>query len=70
MKRAFDRRSWKGLCQGGLFILDNLDDFVKTLKMQLFVIPAKAGIQQFQKVKNTLDSGFHRSDDFFRDHQL
>jgi hypothetical protein len=37
--------------------------------MQLFVIPAKAGIQQFQKVKNTLDSGFHRRDDFLRDHQ-
>jgi hypothetical protein len=33
------------------------------------VIPAKAGIQLFQILKNSLDSGFHRSDDFLRDHQ-
>jgi hypothetical protein len=37
--------------------------------MQLFVIPAKAGIQFFQGV---LDPGFRRGDDpkdFLRDHQ-
>jgi cytosine/adenosine deaminase-related metal-dependent hydrolase len=33
------------------------------------VIPAKAGIQIFQIAINSLDSGFHRSDDFLRDHQ-
>jgi hypothetical protein len=33
------------------------------------VIPAKAGIQLFQILKNSLDSGFHRSDDFLREHQ-
>ncbi len=32
------------------------------------VIPAKAGIQFFQIITNFLDSGFHRSDDFLRDH--
>jgi hypothetical protein len=31
--------------------------------MWFYVIPAKAGIQFFQIVKNYLDSGFHRSDD-------
>ena len=34
------------------------------------VIPAKAGIQFFQIITNFLDSGFHRSDDFLRDHQI
>jgi len=46
------------------------DDFVKSLKLPIFVIPAKAGIQLFQVVTNSLDSGFHRSDDFLRDHQI
>ena len=45
-----------------------IDEFVKTLKRQLFVIPAKAGIQLLQNLIDTLDSGFHRSDDFLRDH--
>jgi len=34
----------------------------------MIVIPAKAGIQFFQVVRNSLDSGFHRSDDFLRDY--
>jgi len=29
----------------------------------------EAGIQLFQILKNSLDSGFHRCDDFLRDHQ-
>jgi hypothetical protein len=33
------------------------------------VIPAKAGIQLFQFVMDSLDSGFHRSDDQLRVHQ-
>jgi hypothetical protein len=45
------------------------DDLVKSLKRRISVIPAKAGIQLFQILKNSLDSGFHRSDDFLRDHQ-
>jgi hypothetical protein len=48
----------------------NFDDLVKSLKRGISVIPAKAGIQLFQILKNSLDSGFHRSDDFLRDHQL
>jgi hypothetical protein len=47
----------------------NIDGFVKSLKIPFPVIPAKAGIQSFQMVINSLDSGFHRSDDFLRDHQ-
>jgi hypothetical protein len=41
---------------------------VKSLKMLFSVIPAKAGIQSFQIVINSLDSGFHRSDAFLRVH--
>jgi hypothetical protein len=48
----------------------NIDDLVKSLKLPIFVIPAKAGIQYFQRLINTLDSGFHRSDDFLRKHQI
>ena len=45
------------------------DEFVKSPKMPFSVIPAKAGIRSFQVVTDHLDSGFHRSDDFLRDHQ-
>ena len=45
------------------------DEIVKSLKFRFSVIPAKAGIQFFQIVINSLDSGFRRSDDFLRDHQ-
>jgi hypothetical protein len=38
--------------------------------MRFSVIPAKAGIQYYQRLINTLDSGFHRSDDFLRNHQF
>jgi len=48
----------------------NLDGVVKSLKMRFSVIPAKAGIQFFQILLNSLDSGFHRSDDFLRDYQF
>jgi hypothetical protein len=34
-----------------------------------FVIPAKAGIQCFQRLMADLDPGFRRGDDFLRDHQ-
>jgi hypothetical protein len=44
------------------------DDFKKVEK-QFFVIPAKAGIQLYQIVPACLDSGFHRSEDFLRDHR-
>jgi hypothetical protein len=48
----------------------NIDDLVKSLKLPLFVIPAKTGSQYFQLLINTLDSGFHRSDDFLRSHRI
>ena len=52
----------------GFFI--NFDEFVKNPIYHLTVIPAKAGIQSFQVVADHLDSGFHRSDDFLRNHQF
>ena len=45
------------------------DKLVKSQKVVFPVIPAKAGIQFFPPVISSLDSGFHRSDDFLRDHQ-
>jgi len=51
------------------FWVHNTDDFVKSRKTPLFVIPAEAGIQSFQMGTGGLDSGFHRSDDFLRVHQ-
>jgi hypothetical protein len=52
-----------------IFIFQNakFDDLVKSLKLpSIFVIPAKAGIQFFQVVANSLGSGFHRRDDLLR----
>jgi hypothetical protein len=49
---------------------NSLDEFVRSLKMRFSVIPAKAEIKFFQIVMNSLDSGFHRSDDFLVDHQF
>ena len=40
--------------------VNNIDGLVKSLKMPFFVIPAKAGIQSFQRL---LDPGFRRGDD-------
>jgi len=53
-----------------IFFPANFDELVKSLKRRISVIPAKAGIQLFQILKNSLDSGFHRSDDFLRFHQF
>ena len=52
------------------FTFFNFDDLVKSLKIPFPVIPAKAGIQFFQIVINSLDSGFHRSDNFLRIHHF
>jgi hypothetical protein len=46
------------------------DGLVKSHKIPFSVIPSKAGIQSFQAVVEHLDSGFHRSDDFLRIHQI
>jgi hypothetical protein len=53
---------------GPFFLTAFFDDLVKSLKISFFVIPAEAGIQYFQALINTLDSGFHRRDDFLRNH--
>jgi HEPN domain-containing protein len=42
----------------------NLDELVKSQKCPRIVIPVKTGIQRFQRVTKTLDTGFHRCDDF------
>ena len=47
----------------------NLDKLVKSQKTSFFVIPAKAGIQCFQKLMTDLDPGLRRGDDFLRVHQ-
>jgi hypothetical protein len=52
------------------FLRGNFGDLAKSPKGRISVIPAKAGIQLFQTLKNYLDSGFHRSDDLFREHQF
>jgi hypothetical protein len=44
------------------------DGFFKSLNLRVPVIPAKAGIQHFYGLINSLDSGFHRSDDFLQIH--
>ena len=50
--------------------MTNFDELAKSPKIPFSVIPAKAGIQSFQAVADHLDSGFHRSDDFLRVHQV
>ncbi len=50
--------------------MEIIDKLVKSQKAYFFVIPAKAGIQLYQLVATTMDSGFHRSDDFLRDSQF
>ena len=49
------------------FIFDGL---VKSRKIPFFVIPAKAGIQCFQKLMTDLGPGFRRGDDFLRMHHI
>jgi len=44
----------------------NYGKLAKNLKRSFSVIPAKAGIQSFPVGLDSLDSGFHRSDDFLR----
>jgi len=46
-----------------------IDDFVKSRKCPRIVIPVKTGSQRFQRVTKTLDTGFHRCDDFLRERQ-
>ena len=51
------------------FFISNIDGFVKCTHLLSFVIPAKAGIQCFQKLMTALDPGFRRGDDFLRHYQ-
>jgi hypothetical protein len=46
-----------------------MNNIVKSQKGGFPAIPAEAGIQFFSPVISSLDSGFHRSDDFLRNHQ-
>ena len=46
------------------------DGLVKSQKMHFFVILAKAEVLYSQIVTTSMGSGFHRSDDFLRDHQI
>ena len=48
---------------------NSFDSLVKSLDMLPDLIPAEVGIQYFQRLINTLDSGLHRSDGFLRNPQ-
>jgi len=43
------------------------NELVRSRETAFLVIPAEAGIQDFQIVTNSLDPGFHRGDDFLRE---
>ncbi len=47
----------------------NINEITESLKFLFSVIPAEAGIQLLLRVRSSLDSGFHRSDDFLRVYQ-
>jgi len=47
-----------------------IDELAKSRKSLFSVIPAKAGIQCFKSLMNSLDPGFHRGDDFLRECHL
>ena len=64
--RSLPRRTTEGAEKRGK---KKIDELVKSPKVGFSVIPAKAGIQFFPPVMSSLDSGFHRSDDFLRNHQ-
>jgi hypothetical protein len=60
----------------GAIVDMKLDALVKSQKCPRIVIPVKTGkrslmftIQRFQRVTKTLDTGFHRCDDFLREHE-
>jgi hypothetical protein len=46
-----------------------VDEFVKSQKSLISVIPAQAGIQEFQIVTKPLDTRFRGYDDFLREYQ-
>ena len=52
-----------------IFQYSKTDGLDKKHNRRFFVIPAKAGIQEFQKVTNRLDTRFRGYDDFLRVHQ-
>jgi len=49
--------------------VSNIDDLVKSPEFSFSVIPAKTGIQPFQRVLRILDSRLRGNDDFLRSHQ-
>jgi len=54
----------------GISAKDTFDEPVKSRKTANDVMLAKAGIQEYPVVTNTLDPGFRRGDDFLRGHHL
>jgi hypothetical protein len=46
-----------------------VDEFVKSQKIALSVIPVKGGIHNIRPLTKALDSGLLRSDNLLRDHQ-
>jgi hypothetical protein len=58
----------EGLIEGGQPLFASITDgvLIKSRESTANVIPAKAGIQNFQVITKALDPGFRRGDDFFR----
>ena len=52
------------------YLIVTFDDLVKSRKCPRIVIPVKTGIQRFRCFTKTLDTGFHRCDDFLRERHL
>jgi hypothetical protein len=50
------------------FLMSITGAFVKSQKMPISVIPAKAGIQFFRRLTKNLDPVFQRGDNFLRVH--
>ena len=65
MKSRFFRHTSE---HSSIFPLILIDEVVKSQIVGSPVIPAKAGIQSFPIAISSLDSGFHRSDDFLQEH--
>jgi hypothetical protein len=72
-QRKQEKETGKNLCfHNNLSFVEKKVKFnvLKRSENAFFVLSAKAGINYFQEYKKILDSGFHRSDDFLRDHKI
>jgi hypothetical protein len=64
-KMMHDRKRLLSAYEANLASIKSSDAIVKSRKCPRIVIPVKTGNQRFQRVTITLDTGFHRGDDYF-----